>query len=174
MLTPLEEIIVGLQRQGVGFREIARRTGHSYNACKYVAWYSRQKIAAGDPWTMPGAYCLVKYGNHIGVLPLRCLADWQARMETAREKIPWLAAGVDRPELQVLLGNVCGLTFREASTARRALAGRRKRRGVYRVDAGGNVAWFPGEIAAGRAEGVSSMAIHRYRESGFAKGCYWL
>jgi len=173
MLTPLEQTIVDLQRQGVGFREIARRTSHSYNACKYVAWYSRQKIAAGDPLILPGVYCVFKCAGYIGVLPLHCLPDWLNRAWRARKRLPWFAGLDRRPEVEILLGGVVPLTAKEASIARQLLAGKRAS-GVYKIDQSRKVTVYSGETTAGRAEGVSSMAIHYRRERGHGRGCYWL
>jgi hypothetical protein len=78
-----------------------------------------------------------------------------------------------RPEVEILLGGVVPLTAKEAAIARRLLAGKRAP-GVYKIDQSRKVTVYSGETTAGRAEGVSSMAIHYRRERGHGRGCYWL
>ena len=80
-------------------------TGHSYNACKYVAWYSRQKTAAGDPLILPGVYCASSATGPMApavALPTPLArAGWRARKQAA------LVCGLDwRPKVEILLGGI--------------------------------------------------------------------
>ena len=172
MLTPKEQAVLDLRRQGWSCARIAEHLGISRNAEKFRAWHGRQRLASGDPLILPGAYCVFKCADYIGVLPRWSLSDWRNRVWRARKRLPWFVGLDRRPEVEILLGGAVPLTKQEASIARRLLAGRRQP-GVYKIDAKGRVIVYGGERTASRAEGVSSMAIHYRRERGHCHGCYW-
>ena len=164
--------MLDLRRQGWSCKRIAEHLGISRNAEKFRAWHGRQRLASGDPLILPGAYCVFKCADYIGVLPRWSLSDWRNRVWRARKRLPWFARLDRRPEVEILLGGTVPLTKQEASIARRLLAGRRQS-GVYKIGPKGRVTFYPGERTASRAEGVSSMAIHYRRERGHCHGCYW-
>jgi DNA-binding CsgD family transcriptional regulator len=173
MLTPKEQAVLDLRQQGLSSKQSAARLGISRNAEKFRAWCGRQRLASGDPLILPGTYCVFKYADYIGVLPLHCLPDWLDRVWRARKRLPWFAGLDRRPKVEILLGGTVPLTAREASVVRRLLAGKRNP-GIYKIGRRGKVTFYPGERTASRAEGVSSMAIRYRRERGHGQGYYWL
>lgn len=183
MLTALEQNILDLREQGIGFREVARRVGTSYGSAKFVAWYARQKLANGDPppkQPNTGTYCVFRFGEYVGALPLRLLPDWQARVWAAREHLPWLATLTEPPALQILLGGAgVALTWKEAAAARRVLVPSRqysnRPAGVIKIDPAGTVTKYRTGREAARAEGMSHGEIRqRWQHGADRAGDYWL
>lgn len=172
MLTPKEQAVIALRRQGWSCARIARHLSISRNAEKFRAWSGRQRLARGDPLILPGVYCVFRCASYTGVLPLRSLPDWLDRIWRARRRLPWFAGLDRRPEVEILLGTI-PLTVKEASIVRRLLAGKREP-GVYKTDGHGKVAFYSGLRTAARTEAVSSTAIYYFRQRGHGRGCYWL
>ena len=175
MLTPKEQEVMDLRALGWPSKRIAERLGITRNAEKFRAWYARQKIAAGDPLTLPnmGRYCVFRFGAHVGTLPLHMLPKWVKAIWRAKDKLPLFADLNERPEPEILLGGVVQLTERQARGARRLLAARR-RPGVYQIGPRGKVTRFAGEKACGQALGISLQAVRVFREHGHGRGCFWL
>jgi hypothetical protein len=169
MLTAQQQAIMELRQQGLSSKEVAERLGISRTTEKFVAWYARRKIAAGDPVDSKPRYCVFRFGSYIGVLPLQFLTDWIEKVWAVRQHLPWLADLDQRPEVEILLGGVVQLTVQQARAARKALAGKRKP-GIYRIDDDGRVTHFASESAAARALGFD---VHAFRQHGHGRGCYW-